>query len=72
MNFQFIMQKLRELTDKLTFKHLPLLFLVVVTLWLRVANLGYSDYQGDEIKALFLPDPGQTATQFLMEQRMST
>ena len=53
----------------LKIKALPLLFLIFVTLWLRLVNLGYSDYQGDEIKALFLPDVGQTGLQFLMEQR---
>lgn len=32
-------------------------------------NLGYSDFQGDEIKALFLPEPDQTVQEFLLEQR---
>lgn len=48
---------------------IPLIFLAFATLWLRLVNLGYSDYQGDEIKALFFPNPGQTGLQFLLEQR---
>ncbi len=63
------MLKISEVKSKLTIKTLPVLFLVFVTVWLRFVNLGYSDYQGDEIKALFLPDPGQTSMGFLMEQR---
>jgi hypothetical protein len=34
-----------------------------------LVNLGYSDYQGDEIKALFRPSDGQTALEFLFSQR---
>lgn len=33
-------------------KYIPFLYMVFVTIWLRIVNLGYSDYQGDEIKAL--------------------
>jgi 4-amino-4-deoxy-L-arabinose transferase-like glycosyltransferase len=36
---------------------------------LRLWNLGYSDYQGDEIKALYRPDPGQGLWSFLLDQR---
>jgi len=36
---------------------------------LRFTNLGYSDFQGDEIKALFLPEQGQTVMEFLLDQR---
>lgn len=50
-------------------KILPIIFFVVVTLWLRLVNLGYSDYQGDEIKALYLPDSGQSLSDYLFEQR---
>jgi 4-amino-4-deoxy-L-arabinose transferase-like glycosyltransferase len=53
--------------DKL--KILPVIFLVFVTLWLRLVNLGYSNYQGDEIKALSLPFPGQNFIDFLFQQR---
>jgi len=48
---------------------IPLLFLIFVTLWLRLVNLGYSDFQGDEIKALWRPAPGQSAMDFLYLQK---
>jgi len=47
----------------------PLLFLVFITLWLRLANLGYSDYYGDEIKAMWRPAPGQSAIEYLYAQK---
>jgi len=50
-------------------RYLPILFLAAITLWLRLANLGYSDYQGDEIKALALPSPGQSFIDFLLQQK---
>lgn len=50
-------------------KILPVIFLVFVTLWLRLVNLGYSNYQGDEIKALPLLVPEQTFFDFLLQQR---
>lgn len=43
--------------------------LILATLWLRLANLGYSDFQGDEIKALCRLTPGQTLVDFLFSQR---
>jgi hypothetical protein len=49
--------------------YLPLLLLLGGLLWLRLVNLGYSDYQGDEIKALFLPQEGQSPLDFLLAQR---
>ncbi len=36
---------------------------------LRFMNLGYSDFQGDEIKALYLPAEGQSLAEFLIEQK---
>jgi uncharacterized membrane protein len=48
---------------------LPETILGLVVLWLRLINLGYSDYQGDEIKALFLPLPNQSISNFLLTQR---
>ncbi len=48
---------------------IPLVFLIFVTLWLRLINLGYSNYQGDEIRALYLPQPGQNLVDFLFSQR---
>lgn len=50
-------------------KYIPLIFLICVTLWLRLANLGYSDYQGDEIKALYKPEAGQNMVEFFLDQR---
>ena len=47
----------------------PFLLILVIAAGLRLMNLGYSDYQGDEIKALFIPDPNQTRWDFLMDQR---
>ncbi|MBI2414630.1 glycosyltransferase family 39 protein [candidate division WWE3 bacterium] len=44
-------------------------FLIFITLWTRFVFLGYSDYQGDEIKALFRPLPTQTTWNFLLEQK---
>lgn len=48
-----------------------LLFIIIIliSLWLRFYNLGYSDYQGDEIKALFLPSADQSVYEFLLDQR---
>jgi len=66
MNSQSIMKKFNEF---LTLNKIPILFLIFVTIWLRLANLGYSDYQGDEIKALLRPAEGQTVTEFLFNQR---
>ncbi|OGC46729.1 hypothetical protein A3F07_03715 [candidate division WWE3 bacterium RIFCSPHIGHO2_12_FULL_38_15] len=45
------------------------LILLFSSFILRMVNLGYSDYQGDEIKALFLPDQGQNISAFLLDQR---
>lgn len=49
-------------------KKLPVLVLFVVAGFLRLYNLGYSDYQGDEIKALYNPREA-TSAQFFLEQR---
>jgi 4-amino-4-deoxy-L-arabinose transferase-like glycosyltransferase len=53
------------------FRRVPVLlsgFLVFAALWLRLANLGYSDYQGDEIRSFWRPAPGQSALAFLYAQ----
>lgn len=50
-------------------KILPI-FLVISGGWsLRLINLGYADYQGDEIKAFYLPAPDQSIPDFLLTQR---
>ncbi len=46
-----------------------LTFLIVLASFLRIFYLGYSDYQGDEIKALFIPEAGQSIRDFLLTQR---
>ena len=51
------------------YKYLLLSVLLISAFYLRFANLGYSDFQGDEIKALLLPDSGQTISDFLLTQR---
>ncbi len=50
-------------------KEYDFVVLMSITIWLRLVNLGYSDYQGDEIKALFRPAEGQSVSDFLLSQR---
>ncbi len=50
-------------------QNLDSISLLVLAGVLRFVHLGYSDYQGDEIKALFLPDSGQSISDFLLTQR---
>jgi len=57
------------LINKTTLRLLASIFLVFVTLWLRLVNLGYSDYQGDEVQALYSSSPGQTLWAYLLQQR---
>jgi 4-amino-4-deoxy-L-arabinose transferase-like glycosyltransferase len=45
----------------------PVFALALITLWLKLANLGYSDYQGDELKAL--PASSEGLLDFLLQQR---
>ncbi len=54
---------------KVILKHLPLSLILVALASLRLVNLGYSEYQGDEIQALYLPNQNQTLTKFLMDQK---
>ena len=37
-----------------------LVIITTISVWLRFVNLGYSDFQGDEIRAFFIPDKGQS------------
>lgn len=46
-----------------------ILIVATVSVVLRFVNLGYSDFQGDEIKALYLPSENQTFFTFVMDQR---
>ena len=57
----------RVLKEK--YQELSILFLVAVTLWLRLVNLGYSDYQGDEVQALYSAIQGQSVWGYLLQQR---
>lgn len=46
-----------------------LLIIFIPTVFLRFYNLGYSDYIGDEHKALIILNEGQSLTNFLLNQR---
>ncbi len=50
-------------------KNLPLVLIIIISFSLRFINLGYSDYQGDEIKAFLRLAPGQSVAEFLLNQR---
>ncbi|MFZ2663939.1 MAG: glycosyltransferase family 39 protein [Patescibacteria group bacterium] len=50
-------------------ENIQLIILLFVAFVLRFINLGYSDFQGDEIKALYLPLPGQPFFEYIMDQR---
>lgn len=54
---------------KWTKENICLILILVPSFILRFVNLGYSDYQGDEIKALYFPPSGQSFFQFVMDQR---
>jgi len=54
---------------KAILKKSPLVLLLLALVFLRLVNLGYSEYQGDEIQALYLPKSGQTLPQFLLDQK---
>lgn len=47
----------------------PVFLVILAGMTLRMVNLGYADYQGDEIKAFYLPAPGQSIPDFLFTQR---
>mgnify|MGYP003347404023 CR=1 FL=1 len=55
--------------QKIIFENVLLLAIILISAILRLTNLGYSDFQGDEIKALFLPDSGQNIWEYLLDQR---
>lgn len=48
---------------------LPAAVLFILSTGLRLVNIGYSNYQGDEIKAFYLPKGGQNFVSFLLAQR---
>lgn len=45
------------------------ILLSIITGWLSLVHLGYSNFQGDEIKALCRPKEGQGLLDFLLSQR---
>ncbi|MFC1755919.1 ArnT family glycosyltransferase [Patescibacteria group bacterium] len=57
-------KKVKELS-----KNLHLLIISLVAFALRLINLGYSDYQGDEIKSFFILKDGIGVAEFLLNQR---
>jgi len=61
------MKILNKLKPKL--KYFQLVFVTLIAGTLRFINLGYSDYQGDEIKSFFILEKGQTVSDFLLNQR---
>ena len=54
---------------KINFKIVLLLIILLFSAWVRIQNVGYSDYQGDEIKAFFNPKEDGDYLQFLLDQR---
>ena len=50
-------------------KHWLFLIIFIGIVFLRFSNLGYSDYAGDEVKALFRPADGASFSQFFLSQR---
>ena len=60
-----------NLPEKLKIKKVDLSLVIVlcIAFILRFVSLGYSDFQGDEIKALFLPDESDSISEFLLTQR---
>ncbi len=49
--------------------NLVIVCFILLSSVLRLVNLGYSDYIGDEHKAFLIPNSGQTVWNFLIEQR---
>ena len=45
------------------------ILVAIIAFVLRFVNLSYSDYQGDEIKAMFVVPNNQTVFEFLINQR---
>ena len=59
----------RNFSKRFIKQNILLILVALVSLVLRFHNLGYSDFQGDEIKALYLPEEGQTFFNYIMDQR---
>lgn len=50
-------------------ENIQIIIVFMVSAVLRISNLGYSDFQGDEIKALYYPNAGQSFFEFILDQR---
>ncbi len=46
-----------------------IIIVAIVSFVLRFINLRYSDFQGDEIKALYLPLENQSFFNYILDQR---
>ncbi len=57
------------LSTKYFKENINLIIVFIVSAVLRLSNLGYSDYQGDEIKALYLPSGGESFFDFIINQK---
>lgn len=60
--------KVQRIRD-LLLEHKYIILVLLIAFSLRFFSLGYSNYQGDEIKALFIPESTQTVSEFLLSQR---
>ena len=58
-----------EIIKNFNIKTLLIVAILLFAGWVRVQNVGYSDYQGDEIKAFFNPAKDGEYLQFLLDQR---
>lgn len=58
-----------EILKKINLKIFLILVILLFASWVRIQNVGYSDYQGDEIKAFFNPAQDGEYIQFLLDQR---
>lgn len=69
--FDSLLDKLKHRNSRFNkyIKYIPIVLILFIAFSLRFINLGYSDFQGDEIKALFIPETGQSVTEFLLTQR---
>jgi len=59
-----MISKLKAVTN-----YVHIIIVSVIAFSLRIINLGYSDYQGDEIKSFFILAENQGLAEFLLNQR---
>jgi len=63
------MQMKKYLSLKYAKENFYIIVIAIISFVLRFINLGYSDYQGDEIRALYLPADGQSFSEYIIDQR---